>query len=168
MEGLSLNSISITSKHRTAGGCRRLPEQIKKNYICCQSGGNAIKNCGLSSSSVLTERSSSSLINADHSPPPPLIDSTSGGLVLSPNGNNSSQAEINQVKDLVGFNGTSSNSLAESPEIGIGITKFLGGKTFFITGATGFLGKGEVNVSHYMTFFIVKLHFVFKIFHDSC
>lgn len=66
-------------------------------------------------SSVLTE--TSALISQDNGSS--LIEA--GSLVLSPNG-----------KDL------------EMHDEGIGIVKFLRGKTFLITGATGFLGKGIV------------------------
>lgn len=66
-------------------------------------------------SSVLTE--TSALISQDNGSA--LIEA--GSLVLSPNG-----------KEL------------EMHDEGIGIVKFLRGKTFLITGATGFLGKGTV------------------------
>lgn len=58
----------------------------------------------------------------------------SSSLVLSPNGKN--PADV-MVKDLVPYNGSCNVHVAE----GIGITKFLRGKGFFITGATGFLAK---------------------------
>lgn len=58
-------------------------------------------------------------------------------LVLSPNGK--TQAEI-AVKDLVPY-GEPSSSLLEVDD-GIGIVKFLKGKGFLVTGATGFLAKG--------------------------
>ncbi|CAI9097456.1 OLC1v1033888C3 [Oldenlandia corymbosa var. corymbosa] len=113
--------------------------RVKKNIrVCCQSGGGggagkAIKSSG--SSSVVTERSS--LINADdhhHQSAAGLMEATN--LILSPNGGGggvNSQAELE-------VNGTLT-SLMETPEHGIGIARFLGGKTFFVTGATGFLGK---------------------------
>lgn len=89
--------------------------------VYCQgSGGNVVKSSGFSS--VLTE--SAALRDA-------------GSLVLSPNGK--SQAEI-AVKDLVPY-GEPSTSLVEVHD-GIGIVKFLRGKGFLITGATGFLAKG--------------------------
>ncbi|CAN0927498.1 Fatty acyl-CoA reductase 2, chloroplastic [Linum grandiflorum] len=61
-----------------------------------------------------------------------------GSLVLAPNGNG--QPEKMLVKDLVPFTGPASSSLVESHD-GIGIERFLSGKRFFITGATGFLAK---------------------------
>lgn len=67
------------------------------------------------------------MIRSDHST---AFMEAAGSLVLSPNSN--SQAEI-KVKDLVPY---------ERHDDGIGITKFLRGKSFLITGATGFLGKG--------------------------
>ncbi|KAJ6425732.1 hypothetical protein OIU84_026332 [Salix udensis] len=49
------------------------------------------------------------------------------------------QPEI-AVKDLVPYGGPTSSSLVDMQD-GIGIVKFLGGKGFFISGATGFLAK---------------------------
>ena len=104
----------------------------KKNVVYCQGGGNVIKSSGMSS--VLTERSA--LVSTDHAAT--LMDA--GSLVLSQNGK--SQAEI-VVKDLVHYGGPTSTTLI-GLEDGIGIVKFLRGKKFFITGATGFLAKGRV------------------------
>nr|KYP53438.1 Fatty acyl-CoA reductase 2 [Cajanus cajan] len=100
------------------------------NVVFCQGGGNVIKSSSLSS--VLTERSS--LVGTDHAAATQM---DSGSLVLSPNGK--SQAEI-VVKDLVPYGGPTSSTLI-GLEDGIGIVKFLRGKKFFITGATGFLAK---------------------------
>lgn len=96
------------------------PSRRKAIVVCCQGGGNVIKSSGVSS--VLTERTA-------------LMDAS---LVLSQNGK--SQAEI-VVKDLVPYGGPSSTTFI-GLEDGIGIVKFLRGKKFFITGATGFLAKG--------------------------
>ncbi|TKY53227.1 Fatty acyl-CoA reductase 2 [Spatholobus suberectus] len=106
------------------------PSRRKTNIVYCQGGGNVIKSSGLSS--VLTERSS--LVGTDHAAAT-LMDA--GSLVLSQNGK--SQAEI-VVKDLVPYGGPTSTTLI-GLEDGIGIVKFLRGKKFFITGATGFLAK---------------------------
>ncbi|KAJ1423306.1 hypothetical protein SESBI_12517 [Sesbania bispinosa] len=106
------------------------PARRKTNVVFCQGGGNVIKSSG-GLSSVLTERSS--LVNTDHAAT--LMDA--GSLVLSQNGK--SQAEIG-VKDLVPYGGPTSTTLI-GLEDGIGIVKFLRGKKFFITGATGFLAK---------------------------
>lgn len=103
------------------------------SIVYCQGGGKAIRSSGFSS--VLTERSSSTLVGDDHAAA--VIDA--GSLVLSPNGNKG-QSEIS-IKDFDSYGGTTSSSLVEIQE-GIGIVKFLGGKGFFITGATGFLAKG--------------------------
>ncbi|KAL2604793.1 hypothetical protein AAZV13_09G086700 [Glycine max] len=105
----------------------------KGNVVYCQGGGkNVIKSSSSGSlSSVLTERSS--LVGTDHEAAVTLMDA--GSLVLSQNGK--SQAEI-VVKDLVPYGGTTTLIGLED---GIGIVKFLGGKKFFITGATGFLAK---------------------------
>ncbi|XP_012090891.1 fatty acyl-CoA reductase 2, chloroplastic [Jatropha curcas] len=102
------------------------------SIVYCQGGGGGggkaiIRSSGISS--VLTERSlSSTTLVGDQ-------DHTASSLVLSPNGNNS-----NTIKDFEPFSGTTSSSLMEVQD-GIGIVKFLGGKGFFITGATGFLAK---------------------------
>ncbi|KAB5552880.1 hypothetical protein DKX38_010191 [Salix brachista] len=61
----------------------------------------------------------------------------SGSLVLSPNGKG--QPEI-ALTDLVPYGGPTSSSLVEMQD-GIGTVKFLRGKRFFISGATGFLAK---------------------------
>ncbi|PSS36284.1 Fatty acyl-CoA reductase [Actinidia chinensis var. chinensis] len=91
----------------------------KKSVVYCQSSGNTVKSTMVSS--VLTERSA-------------LVDA--GSLVLSTNGKN--QPEI-EVKDLVPFGGPNTSVL--DMDDGIGIVKFLRGKSFLITGATGFLAK---------------------------
>ncbi|KAK7355078.1 hypothetical protein VNO80_14323 [Phaseolus coccineus] len=100
----------------------------KTNVVYCQGGGNVIKSSGLSS--VLTERSS--LVGTDNAATTLM---EAGSLVLSQNGK--SQAEI-AVKDLVPYGGPTSLIGLED---GTGIVKFLRGKKFFITGATGFLAK---------------------------
>lgn len=91
----------------------------------CQSSGNVVKAGGVSS--VLTERSK--LVSDDHG--------NAGTLVLSTNGN--------EVKDLVPYGGPG-KSLVEMDD-GIGIVKYLRGKSFLITGATGFLAKGTFSHS---------------------
>ncbi|KAK7392762.1 hypothetical protein VNO78_21209 [Psophocarpus tetragonolobus] len=106
------------------------PSRRKTNVVYCLGGGNVIKSSSLSS--VLTERSS--LVATDHAAATLM---EAGSLVLSPNG--TSQAEI-VVKDLVPYGGPTSTTLI-GLEDGIGIVKFLKGKGFFITGATGFLAK---------------------------
>ncbi|KAL2228298.1 fatty acyl-CoA reductase 2 [Sesamum indicum] len=115
MEAFSLSSsISIASGRVTKVynyKHGRLFSGNKKSMVYCQSGNHAIKSSGISS--VLTE--TSALISADHGPA--LME---GSLVLSPNG-----------KDLD----------VEMHDEGLGIVKYLRGKTFLLTGATGFLGK---------------------------
>lgn len=111
----------------------RYPSKRKKNVVYCQGGGNVIKSSGMSS--VLTERST--LVSTDHAAT--LMDA--GSLVLSQNGK--SQADI-VVKDLVPYGGTTITTLI-GLENGVGIVKFLRGKKFFITGATGFLAKGNLS-----------------------
>ncbi|KAF7818914.1 fatty acyl-CoA reductase 2 [Senna tora] len=130
----SLTSSSSSVLHRKF---LRVPENYhelcssrrKPIVVCCQGGGNVMKSSGVSS--VLTERSS--LVTTDHTAS--VMDA--GTLVLSPNGK-SQQADI-LVKDLVPY-GDSDTTLM-GLEDGIGIVKFLRGKKFFITGATGFLAK---------------------------
>jgi fatty acyl-CoA reductase len=123
MGALFLNSSSFAPIKlvRVPEKCDRCSLRRKRSVVYCQgSGGNVVKSSGFSS--VLTE--SAALRDA-------------GSLVLSPNGK--SQAEI-AVKDLVPY-GEPSTSLVEVHD-GIGIVKFLRGKGFLITGATGFLAKG--------------------------
>lgn len=93
------------------------------------------------SSSVLVERSSKLPNNREEHISAGVLD-TKASLVISTNGK--SQAEIS-VKDLMLYgSGTNSstNSLISPIDEGLGIVKFLKGRSFFITGATGFLGKG--------------------------
>ncbi|KAF7146275.1 hypothetical protein RHSIM_Rhsim04G0090500 [Rhododendron simsii] len=96
----------------------------KSVVVHCQSSGNVVKSGGVSS--VLTERSK--LVSDDHGKGA-LMDA--GTLVLSTNGN--------EVKDLVPYGGPA-KSLVEMDD-GIGIVKYLTGKSFLITGGTGFLAK---------------------------
>ncbi|KAL5067477.1 hypothetical protein RYX36_018364 [Vicia faba] len=90
-------------------------------------GGNVIKSSNLSS--VVTERTP--LVSSTDHGATTLMDA--GSLVLSQN------ADI-VVKDMVSYGGTTSTPLIGLDE-GIGIVKFLRGKKFFVTGATGFLAK---------------------------
>ncbi|KAL2464809.1 Fatty acyl-CoA reductase 2 [Forsythia ovata] len=87
-------------------------------------------------SSVLIEKST--VISTDHGRG--LMDS--GHAVLAPNGNSQAAADI-AVKDLVSYGGSSSTLVDrhDDHDNGIGIVKFLRGKSLLITGATGFLGK---------------------------
>lgn len=112
-------TVSDNYKHK---GCSL---RKTKSLICCQGSGNKIKNSGVSS--ILTERSSSTLANTDNAA---LMDS--GNLVFS-----QSEAQDIAEKEMVHYG----RKLAEIHD-GIGIVKFLRGKRFFITGATGFLAKG--------------------------
>lgn len=120
MEALStLSSCSVisTTALKLSNNSTRCPAKKVDNMIYCQSSGT----------NVIKSSSRSSVIRSDHST---AFMEAAGSLVLSPNSN--SQAEI-KVKDLVPY---------ERHDDGIGITKFLRGKAFLITGATGFLGKG--------------------------
>ncbi|KAK1426223.1 hypothetical protein QVD17_14892 [Tagetes erecta] len=92
----------------------------------CQSEGNVSRANGVSS--ILTERSA--LVNADHGTV--VLDAES--LVLAPNGNVNGQ-------ELVSYNGAQNGSVMGVNGDGIGIVNVLKGKKFFVTGATGFLGK---------------------------
>ncbi|GAB4851490.1 hypothetical protein Ancab_030892 [Ancistrocladus abbreviatus] len=98
----------------------------KRSLVYCQSSGNVTRANKFST--VLSERSV--LINSGHGAA--MMD-TSSSLVLSPNGKPSGELA---VKELVSYGG----SLVQV-QAGIGIVKFLGGKAFFVTGATGFLAK---------------------------
>ncbi|KAI4300651.1 hypothetical protein L6164_034003 [Bauhinia variegata] len=127
---LSLNSSSIIPSNllRVTQKSDWCPVR-RQATVFCQGGGNVIKSSGVSS--VLTERSS--LGSTDHAAT--VMDA--GSLVLSKNGK--TQTEI-VVKDLVPYGGATSTTL-KGLEDAIGIVKFLKGKKFFITGATGFLAK---------------------------
>ncbi|KAL1353520.1 hypothetical protein HN51_017451 [Arachis hypogaea] len=102
----------------------------RTNIVHCQGGGNVKNSSGLSS--ILQERPT--FINTEHTATT-IMDP--GSFVLSQNAK--SHGEI-VVKDLVSYGGSASNALI-GVEDGIGIVKFLRGKKFFITGATGFLAK---------------------------
>lgn len=157
MEALFLNSSSFAPSRlaRVSDKCDqsfRLSRK-KSTLVHCQGGGNAIKTSSNSSSgfsSILTTRK----------------DLDKGNLVLSPNGK--SQAENNiAVKDLVPFGGSQSQSTS-SVEMhdGIGILHFLRGKSFFVTGATGFLAKGTFDsfFTHFCVFFVEDNLRVFSFF----
>ncbi|MED6220822.1 hypothetical protein PIB30_048536 [Stylosanthes scabra] len=90
----------------------------RTNIVHCQGGGNVTNSSGLSS---ILQQERPKFVNTEHTATT-IMDP--GSLVLSQNAKN--QGEI-VVKDLVSY--------------GIGIVKFLRGKKFFITGATGFLAK---------------------------
>ncbi|KAM1747790.1 hypothetical protein ACFX12_008862 [Malus domestica] len=95
----------------------------KRSVVLCQgsSSGNVVKTGGFSSAAVMD----------------------AGSLVLTPNDQKSPKESYITMKDLVPFGGSSSTpstSLVDMHD-GIGIVKFLRGKGFFITGATGFLAK---------------------------
>ncbi|KAI7729221.1 hypothetical protein M8C21_015703 [Ambrosia artemisiifolia] len=97
----------------------------KNNYYvmnCHSDQGNVGRNNGVSS--ILTKRSA--LVNVD--PGTALLDSEN--LVLNPNG-----------KETVSYNDAPNGSLTGVNDDGIGIINVLKGKGFFVTGATGFLGK---------------------------
>ena len=107
-------------------------------------GGNAIKisSAGIGFSSILTASTSTDLVDK-------------GSLLLSTNGKNISHENNNiPVKDLVPFGGSSqSTSSLEMLDNGVGILHFLRGKSFFITGATGFLAKGTFEHTYFYNFF---------------
>lgn len=121
---------------RVSSKCDRCFLRWRKRNVAvyCQSGGGkAIRSSGFPS--VLTERSA---VVSDQEHIASVRDA--GSLVLSPN--ERGQPEI-AVKDLVPYGGPTSSSLLEMQD-GIGIVKYLRGKGFFISGATGFLAKGIV------------------------
>ncbi|EEF27810.1 Male sterility protein, putative, partial [Ricinus communis] len=106
-------------------------------------GGKAIRSSGFSS--VLTERSSSSSSSSlvgDQGHSSSVMDTARSLVVSSPNGKG--QPEI-AMKDFEPYNdGLTSSSLIDMRD-GIGIVKFLRGRGFFITGATGFLAKDSTD-----------------------
>ncbi|CAM8971448.1 unnamed protein product [Rhodiola kirilowii] len=112
----------------------------KINFVHCQGGDFSIKSStgGGIASSVLKELIT--INNKDHHAAAAalVVDHKPGSLVLSPNGSRSQTADQ--------LNGTVMDlALCLVPEddddTGLGIVKFLRGKNFFITGATGFLAK---------------------------
>ncbi|KAI3683628.1 hypothetical protein L1987_84137 [Smallanthus sonchifolius] len=120
MGTMSLGS-SIAIQQTRAGN---YPWLSKKNTNClmkCLSEGNGVRNNGVSS--ILTKRSA--LVNVD--PGTALLDNEN--LVLAPNGN------------VNGYNDAQNGSVMGVNDDGIGIINILKGKGFFVTGATGFLGK---------------------------
>ncbi|XP_059669845.1 fatty acyl-CoA reductase 2, chloroplastic [Cornus florida] len=132
MEAFSLTSFSTMPKDTVRLSGKRecsLLKKKKKSIVYCQNGGNAVKSSGLAS--VLPERSA--VVSSDHGTA--LLDA--GSLVLTPNGKG--QAEGTAVKELVPYGAPTKHILQMGD--GIGIVKFLRGKGFFITGATGFLAK---------------------------
>lgn len=90
---------------------------------CCQNKENHISpNGGLR---ISTKRS------------PPVVATTEDNMILSKDKKEMGPLDFkscdkgNGSTNMIGF------------EAGIGIAKFLRGKSFFITGATGFLAKGD-------------------------
>ncbi|CAA0842790.1 Fatty acyl-CoA reductase 2 [Striga hermonthica] len=113
MEAFAFSSSSITVAPKNVAKKENNRRVKTSTTICCQkSGKHAVKSSGILS--VLTDKSSA-LISPNHGPA--LMET--GSLLLSPNG----------------------NDLVSTSDDGIGIVKFLSGKTFLITGATGFFGK---------------------------
>ncbi|KAL8263076.1 hypothetical protein R6Q59_024425 [Mikania micrantha] len=92
----------------------------------CQSEGNVIRSHWVSS--VLIRRSA--LVNVD--PGTAILDAEN--LVLNPNGHSNGQ-------DVVSYNDAQNASVMGVKDDGIGIVNIFKGKVFFVTGATGFLGK---------------------------
>ncbi|KAG2686853.1 hypothetical protein I3760_09G026100 [Carya illinoinensis] len=125
---LNSSSVALTKLPRVSDMRDRCFLRMNKNVVYCQGGGNVVKSTGFSS--VMAGRQA--LVSTDQS----AVLRDAGSLVLSPNGK--SQAEI-AVKDLVPYGEPSTPSVEVHD--GIGIVKFLRGKTFLITGATGFLAK---------------------------
>lgn len=126
MEALSFSSLRVQSPSSKL--VRPVP--VRKwtcVQVLCQGGsGNVVKSVGISSSS------SSTFAERERLADPGRAVKNAGSLVLSPN----STTEKNiAVKEMM-------PSLVEMDD-GIGIVRFLRGKRFFITGATGFLAKGN-------------------------
>lgn len=115
------------------GNDKNYPWLSKKQINCllyCQSEGNMNRSNAVSS--VSTKRSV--LVNAD--PRTALLDTEN--LVLAPN---DSCNNTTASKDLLPYKGAQNASVMDMNENGIGIVSILKGKRFFVTGATGFLGK---------------------------
>lgn len=75
-----------------------------------------------------------------------LVVESGGSIIVTPNENTNSN-DIG-MKDLVPFDApTKTPPLVDhTNEDGIGIVKFIRGKSFLITGATGFLAKGKFSI----------------------
>ncbi|PKI32818.1 hypothetical protein CRG98_046811, partial [Punica granatum] len=127
MEALSFSSLMASPANKVRLVAARKGRSLQ---VRCQGGGNVSKSVGISSSSsgVFTERERPT----DHT----RAVMEAGSLVLSPNGT----SENITTKELMPYAGGHGHSLVEMDE-GIGIVRFLRGKRFFITGATGFLAK---------------------------
>ncbi|VFQ69858.1 unnamed protein product, partial [Cuscuta campestris] len=127
------NSCFLIRKHDV---CRMQSAALRvRNMVHSQggSGNNVVKSSNISY--VVTERSAT----LEQGSKAALMESTAGSLILAPNGN--VQTDVG-MKDLVPYDGgSSSTALVEKHDDGIGIVKFLRGKSFLITGGTGFLGK---------------------------
>lgn len=124
MESLSLPSIPVAPKTSRLSQVQSRCLSTKRNgMIFCQSGKNVVKTSKVSSVFTVSPDNGSALLDV------------AGSLVLNPNGNG--QTEIVN-KDLMPYNG----ALLDVHDKGIGIVKYLQGKGFLITGATGFLAKG--------------------------
>lgn len=120
----------------------------KLSVVHCQGSEYTIKSSGVSS--VLME--GSALVSKDHGAA--LMDA--GSLVFSPNGKTQG-GEIG-AKELAPYGGpTATTSLMDMQDDGIGIVKFLRGKDFFITGATGFLAKGISSCVVSLSLLIIKI-----------
>ncbi|XP_017245121.1 fatty acyl-CoA reductase 2, chloroplastic [Daucus carota subsp. sativus] len=123
MESLSLPSIPVAPKTSRLSQVQSRCLSTKRNgMIFCQSGKNVVKTSKVSSVFTVSPDNGSALLDV------------AGSLVLNPNGNG--QTEIVN-KDLMPYNG----ALLDVHDKGIGIVKYLQGKGFLITGATGFLAK---------------------------
>ncbi|KAK4834436.1 hypothetical protein QYF36_022688 [Acer negundo] len=100
---------------------RKKSSSSSTSVVYCQGGGNKKRSIV-----VEKDQKAASLMDAGH-------------LVLSPQ---NVKSQTDQIKDLVPFGGGAiTTSLVDDVQHGIGIVNFLRGKTFFITGATGFLAK---------------------------
>ncbi|XP_071690432.1 fatty acyl-CoA reductase 2, chloroplastic-like [Rutidosis leptorrhynchoides] len=126
--GSSIFVLQKKSRNLAGNDHTNYPWLFKKKIncvmYCCHSEGDVIKTNGLPP--VSNKRSV--LVNAD--PGTALLDTEN--LVLVPNGNGSVLYNGSQNASVMGVNGNG---------IGIGIVNVLKGKGFFVTGATGFLGK---------------------------
>ncbi|KAK7244694.1 hypothetical protein RIF29_39519 [Crotalaria pallida] len=115
----SISPNKLTKVHENNNEWSHARKKTTTVVHCQGGGGNVTKSSGISS--ILTERPTT-IVSTDHTTTT-LMDP--GSLV---------------VKDLVPYGGPTSTTLI-GLEDGIGIGKFLRGKKFFITGATGFLAK---------------------------
>lgn len=125
---------------------------LRKKFVRCQESSNSSSNNNNNNKDIQS-RKNSSWVSSLSKGRSTLISTENSAAVM--------EAEI-AVKDLVPYNGGVGTTTITAPLIelqeGIGIVKFLRGKRLFITGATGFLAKGNLvyKLSRFIFLFMLK------------